>query len=77
MLEKLFATRERDWALILQREKVEKGVAMDLYLDFAKNCMFIVEAGFNLHTQRSYGRSRKGTPAKGVVPTAKDITSTG
>jgi hypothetical protein len=59
------------------KEKVEERGAMDMELDFAKNGMFIDEAGFNLHKQRSYGRSRKGTPAKGVVPTAKDITSTG
>jgi len=45
-------------------------------LDYRKNCVFIDEAGFILHTQRNYGRSRKGTPAKGIVPTAKDITIT-
>src|SRR6202051_5022312 len=43
---------------------------------FTLNCVFIDEAGFNLHTQRNYGRSRKGTPAKGTVPTAKGITIT-
>jgi hypothetical protein len=74
-LEGLFATRERD--RILQREKVEEKEALVLDLDLAKNCMFIDEAGFNLHTQRSYDRSRKGTPAKGLVSTPKDITSTG
>jgi hypothetical protein len=45
-------------------------------LDFARNCVFIDEAGFNLHTQRNHGRSRKGAPAKGIVPTEKGITFT-
>ena len=46
----------------------------DMY--FARNCVFIHEAGFNLRTQRNYSRSRKGTPAKSVVPTTKGITIT-
>jgi hypothetical protein len=33
--------------------------------------LFIHDAGFNLHTQRNDGRSRKGTPAKGIIPTVK------
>jgi hypothetical protein len=37
-------------------------------LDFTKNRVFIDEAGFNLHTQRNYGRPLKGTPAEGTVP---------
>jgi hypothetical protein len=36
--------------------------------------VFIDEANFNLHTQRNYGRSRKGIPAKVTITTAKDIT---
>jgi hypothetical protein len=36
--------------------------------------MFNDETGFNLHTQWNNGRSRKDTPAKGTVPTAKGIT---
>jgi hypothetical protein len=40
-------------------------------MDFAKDCMFTSEAGFNLHTQQNYGRSRKGTPAKSIIPTGK------
>ena len=38
--------------------------------------MFINEAGFNLHTQRNHGCSRRGTPAKGTIPTAKGVTIT-
>ncbi|PHZ08461.1 uncharacterized protein RHIMIDRAFT_76390 [Rhizopus microsporus ATCC 52813] len=36
-------------------------------LYFAKSCVFIDEAGFNLHTQRKFGRSLKGKSAKGVT----------
>jgi hypothetical protein len=36
--------------------------------------VFIDGAGFNLHTQRNYGRSQKGAPAKATIPTAKGIT---
>jgi hypothetical protein len=48
----------------------------DSELDYGKNCIFIDEVGFNLHTQRKYGRSPRGTPAKGIVPTAKGIAIT-
>ena len=74
-LEKLPAVRNSDRMLKLRREKIEEWEAIP-ELDYAKNCVFIDEAGFNLHTQRNYGRSRKGTPAKGIVPTAKGITVT-
>ncbi|KAI9259282.1 hypothetical protein BY458DRAFT_517344, partial [Sporodiniella umbellata] len=35
---------------------------------FSKNCVFIDEASFNLHTKRNHNRSLKGIPAKGTVP---------
>jgi hypothetical protein len=75
-LEKLFV-QGKGSSTHTAKEKVEEREAMDLDLEFAKTCMFIDEAGFNLHMKRSYGRSRKGTPAKGAVPTASDSKSTG
>ena len=42
-------------------------------LDFAKNCVFIDETGFNLHTQRNHDRSYKGKPTKSIVPTGKGV----
>jgi hypothetical protein len=69
------AARNSDRVLKLRRERIEEWEA-NPELDYRKNCVFIDEAGFNLHTQRNYGRSRKGTPAKGIVPTAKGITIT-
>src|ERR1700730_11710646 len=74
-LEKLHAARNSDRALKLRMEKIEEWEAMS-DMDFARNCVFIYEAGFILHTQRNYGRSRKGTPTKSVLPTAKGITIT-
>lgn len=37
---------------------------------------FIYETGFNLHTQRNDGRSLKGAPAKGMIPTLRDKSIT-
>ena len=74
-LEKIPAARNSERVLKLRRERIEEWEAIP-ELAFGKNCVFIDEAGFNLHTQRNYGRSRKGTPANGTVPTAKDITIT-
>jgi transposase len=72
-LQKLPAARNSDRMLMLRRERIEEWEAFQSY---DKNCVFIDEAGFNLHTQRNYGRSRKGTPAKGIIPTARDVTIT-
>ena len=74
-LEKLTAARNSDRVVALRKEKVEEWKATPS-LDFCKNCVFIDEAGFNLHTQRNHGRSRRGTPAKGTIPTAKGVTIT-
>ena len=74
-LEKLPAARNTDRVIKLRKEKVEEWETMQ-HLDFTKNCVFIDEAGFNMHTQRNYGRSPKGTPAKGTVPTGKGVNVT-
>ena len=73
-LEKLTAARNSDRVVALRKEKVEEWKATRS-LDFCKNCVFIDEAGFNLHTQRNHGCSRRGTPAKGTIPTAKGLQS--
>jgi hypothetical protein len=72
-LEKIPAARNSERVLKLRKERIEEWEA-NSELDFAKNCVFIDESGFNLYTQRNYGRSRKGAPAKGIVPTAKGVT---
>ena len=37
--------------------------------------IFIDETRFNLHIQRNFGRSLKGTPARGTVPTGRGTVS--
>ncbi|KAG2215960.1 hypothetical protein INT45_010104 [Circinella minor] len=48
----------------------------DSEFDFEKRCVFIDEAGFNLHIRRNFGRSKKGTPARAVVPTQRGVSVT-
>ena len=72
---KLPAARSSDGVLKQRKERIEEWEAIP-ELDCGRNCVYIDEAGFNLHTQRNYGHSRKGTPAKSIVPTAKGITIT-
>lgn len=74
-LEKIPAARNSDRVIALRKAVVEQ-YKSDADMDFSKNCVFIDEAGFNLHTQRNHGRSLKGTPAKGTVPTGKGVTFT-
>jgi hypothetical protein len=60
---------------LCERRKLKEWMATS-DMDFCKNCVFIDEADFNLHMQRNYGRSRKGSPAKGIIPTARHVTIT-
>ncbi|RCH80193.1 hypothetical protein CU097_003821 [Rhizopus azygosporus] len=43
----------------------------DSNISFMQSCIFIDESGFNLHTVRSQGRSKKRESAKVVVATAR------
>jgi hypothetical protein len=61
--------------VVRRKEKIEEWNATP-GLDFCENCVFMDEARFNLHTQINHGRSRKGTPAKGTISTAKGVTIT-
>ncbi|KAG1547465.1 hypothetical protein G6F50_013541 [Rhizopus delemar] len=45
----------------------------DSEFDFEKNCIFLDEAGFNLHMTRTRGWSKKGKPAKSVVPASREL----
>ncbi|KAI8136503.1 hypothetical protein BJV82DRAFT_484621, partial [Fennellomyces sp. T-0311] len=51
------------WALALSHQNI----------DYMK-CIFIDEAGFNLHIKRTFGRSKRGKPAKAVVPKNRGVT---
>jgi hypothetical protein len=70
---KLPAARSSDRVLKQRKERIEEWEVIP-EMDYGRNCVYIDVAGFNLHTQRNYGHSRKGTPAKSIVPTAKGIT---
>lgn len=72
-VEKLSPARNSDRVLKLGKEKIEKWQAVS-DMDFTRNCVFVDEARFNLHTERNYDLSRKGTPTNSVVPKPKDIT---
>lgn len=58
-------TARMHWVLHIEKEEI----------DF-KSCVFIEEAGFNFHMQRTFGRSRCGTPAKTVVSNNRCINIT-
>ncbi|KAG1152233.1 hypothetical protein G6F37_002253 [Rhizopus arrhizus] len=74
-LEKIPAARNSDRVIALRKAIIEQ-YKSDTDMYFSKHCIFIDEAGFNLHTQRNHGRSLKGTPAKSTVPTGKGVTFT-
>ncbi|KAI7846557.1 hypothetical protein BDC45DRAFT_419000, partial [Circinella umbellata] len=44
-------------------------------MDYYK-CIFIDEAGFNMHIKRSFGRSKRGTPAKALVSKSCGVNMT-
>ncbi|GAN05286.1 hypothetical protein MAM1_0086c04756 [Mucor ambiguus] len=46
----------------------------NLEMDYATNCVFVDEAGFNMHLRRNFGRSIKGNPAKQVVPSSRGVS---
>jgi len=45
-------------------------------LDYLSSCVFLDEAGFNMHLRRGFGWSKKVTPAKTVIPTQKGVNIT-
>lgn len=45
-------------------------------MDWLRNCVFIDEAGFNMHIRRNFGRSKRGLPTKIVLPSNRGIAIT-
>jgi hypothetical protein len=43
-------------------------------VDWENRCVFINEAGFDMHVRRQFGRSKRGTPAKTLLPSSRGIT---
>ncbi|KAG2191882.1 hypothetical protein INT47_006473 [Mucor saturninus] len=48
----------------------------DEEMDFQKNCVFKDEAGFNVSITRNRGWSKRGTPAKAIVPSTQSTPIT-
>lgn len=74
-LEKIPAKRNDEDTIRQRRECVETFIA-DKDMDFERNCVFLDEAGFNLHIVRNRGWSAKGKPAKTIVPTNRGTSIT-
>ncbi|KAG2191495.1 hypothetical protein INT47_011536 [Mucor saturninus] len=74
-LEKIPARRNHIDVITQRRESVEEWIANE-DMDFEKNCVFIDEAGFNINITRNRGWSKKGKPAKAIVPTSRSTSIT-
>ena len=74
-LEKLPEKRNSEEVKLKRREAVLEWMGTK-DIDFEKNCVFLDEAGFNLHISRSRGWSKKGKPAKSIVPTSRGTSIT-
>ncbi|KAG0874569.1 hypothetical protein G6F16_003693 [Rhizopus arrhizus] len=74
-LEKISVARNSEETLKKRKETILQWLA-DKEMDFENNCVFLDEAGFNLHMTRTRGWSKKGAPAKTTVPASKGTTIT-
>lgn len=72
-LNKLLAARNARRTIETRIARINEWRA-DLEMDYAINCVFVDEAGFNMHLRRNLGRSIKGTPAKQVVPSNRGVS---
>lgn len=45
-------------------------------MNWQSNCVFINEAGIDMHIRHNFGRSKRGTPAKSELPSNRGITIT-
>jgi transposase len=74
-LDKIVAARNSENTLKQRRERVLEWMG-DKEMNWFGNCVFIDEAGFNMHIRRNFGRSKRGLPAKIVLPSNRGITIT-
>ncbi|KAI8885049.1 hypothetical protein K501DRAFT_284506 [Backusella circina FSU 941] len=72
-LDKIVAPRTSESTLNQRRAKILKWMD-DKEMDWFNNCVFIDEAGFNMHIRRNFGRSKRGLPAKVVLPANRGIS---
>lgn len=74
-LEKIVESRNSEETILKRKNTIMQWMA-DSEFDFEKNCIFLDEAGFNLHMTRTRGWSKKGKPAKSVVPASRGTSIT-
>ena len=72
-LNKLLAKRNSQKTIEARIARINEWIA-DPIMDYTTNCVFVDEAGFNTYLRRNFGRSKRGTPAKQVVPSNRGIT---
>ncbi|KAG1545736.1 hypothetical protein G6F49_010704 [Rhizopus delemar] len=72
-LETIVSSRNTLGNLQIRRDRVLEWKS-DENMNWHKNCVFIDEAGFNMHIRRNFGRSKRGMPAKAVIPANRGIT---
>jgi hypothetical protein len=73
-LERVVAYRTLEETLIDRKNTVMEWLA-DLKMDFKKSCVFLDEAGFNIHISRTKGWL-KGNPSKTTMPKSKSSNVT-
>ncbi|KAI9473379.1 hypothetical protein BDB00DRAFT_738318, partial [Zychaea mexicana] len=71
-LNKLLAARNAPTTIETRVARINEWMA-DLEMDYATNCVFVDEAGFNMHLRGNFGQSIKGTTAKQVVPLNRGV----
>ncbi|KAL7322216.1 hypothetical protein PS15p_212245 [Mucor circinelloides] len=74
-LEKFTAPRESETTLKIRHDRVLEWIN-DTEMSWESNCVFLDEAGFNLHLRRNFGRSIRGKPARVIVPANRGVTIT-
>ncbi|EIE92185.1 hypothetical protein RO3G_16896 [Rhizopus delemar RA 99-880] len=72
-LEAIVSSRNTLGNLQIRRDRILEWKS-DENMNWHKNCVFIDEAGFNMHIRRNFGRSKRGMPAKAVIPANRGIT---
>ncbi|OAD81195.1 hypothetical protein PHYBLDRAFT_138734 [Phycomyces blakesleeanus NRRL 1555(-)] len=74
-LEKLPEKRDDVNIIEMRRDRILEWQQL-VDFNYLSNCVFIDEAGFNMHIKRTFGCSVSGTPAKTTVPTQRGVSIT-
>lgn len=74
-LDKIVAPRDSETTISTRHDRILEW-KNDPNMDWSNNCVFVDEAGFNLHIRRNFGRSSKGKPARVIVPPNRGVSIT-